>query len=69
MTEIARRERSNLYNDVISLIANHERFCLDNILEYSPSKRLAERNPVSRVEILTHKDKKHQQHEGLSASS
>jgi len=51
VTEIAKRERGNLYNDVISLIENHERFGLDSLLEYSPSKWLAERNPVVQVKV------------------
>ena len=45
MTEIAKRERGNLYDDIISLMKNHERFGLDSLLEYSPSKWFAERNP------------------------
>jgi len=62
VTEIAKRERGNLYNDVTSLIDNHERFGLDNLLEYSPSKWLAERNPVivRFIEILTHNETEHQ---------
>jgi hypothetical protein len=62
VTEIAKRERGNLYNDVISLIENHERFGLDSLLEYSPSKWLAERNPVvvRFIEILTHNESEHQ---------
>jgi len=62
VTEIAKRERGNLYNDVISLIENHERFGLDSLLEYSPSKWLAERNPVivRFIEILTHNENEHQ---------
>src|SRR6185437_2278520 len=48
--------------DVTSLIDNHERFGLDNLLEYSPSKWLAERNPVivRFIEILTHNETEHQ---------
>ena len=51
-----------MYNDVISLIENHERFGLDSLLEYSPSKWLAERNPVivRFIEILTHNENEHQ---------
>ena len=62
VTEIAKRERGNLYNDVTSLIDNHERFGLDNLLEYSPSKWLAEQNPVivRFIEILTHNKTEHQ---------
>src|SRR6185312_14434381 len=36
--EIAKRERGNVYNDITSLIENQERFGLDSLLEYSPSK-------------------------------
>ncbi|RHZ89575.1 hypothetical protein Glove_13g299 [Diversispora epigaea] len=46
IVEIAKKERNNLYEDVIGLMKNQERFHLDNLLEYSPSKWLAERNPV-----------------------
>jgi len=65
VTEIAKRERGDLYNDIISLIENRERFGLDSLLEYSPSKWLAERNPVvvRFIETLTHKENEHQ-HEG-----
>ena len=63
MTEIAKRERGNLYDDIISLMKNHERFGLDSLLEYSPSKWLAERNSVvvKFIETLTH-NKKEDQH-------
>ncbi|RHZ57719.1 hypothetical protein Glove_384g16 [Diversispora epigaea] len=44
--EIAKKERDNLYEDIMSLMKNYERFSLDGLLEYSPSKWLAERNPV-----------------------
>jgi len=62
MTEIAKRERGNLYDDIISLMKNHERFGLDSLLEYSPSKWLAERNPVivKFIETLTHNEKEDQ---------
>jgi hypothetical protein len=65
VTEIAKRERGNLYNDIISLMKNHERFGLDSLLEYSPSKWLAERNPVvvKFIEALTHNESE-DQHEG-----
>ena len=65
VTEIAKRERGDLYNDIISLIENRKRFGLDSLLEYSPSKWLAERNPVvvRFIETLTHKENEHQ-HEG-----
>jgi len=39
VTEIAERERGNLYSDIVSMMKNHERFGLDSLLEYSPSKR------------------------------
>ena len=57
VTEIAKRERGNLYNDVTSLIDNHERFGLDNLLEYSP-KWLSERNSVvvKFIQVLTHNE-------------
>ena len=38
--EIAERERGNLFNDIVSMMRNHERFGLDSLLEYSPSKWL-----------------------------
>jgi hypothetical protein len=44
--EIAQKERKNIYNDIISLINNQERFTLDNFLNLSISKWLSERNPV-----------------------
>jgi hypothetical protein len=34
-----------MYKDIADLIKNHEQFCLDSLLEYFPSKWLAERNP------------------------
>src|SRR6266498_3206789 len=63
--EIAKKERSNVYKDIVSLIENHERFCLDNLLEYSLSKWLAEQNPVvvKFLETLTYNRNEHQ-HEG-----
>jgi len=62
VTEIAKRERGNLYSDIISLKKNHERFSLDSLLEYCPSTWLAERNPVivRFIETLTHNDNEHQ---------
>ncbi|RIB03900.1 hypothetical protein C2G38_2286020 [Gigaspora rosea] len=44
--EIAKRERNALYNDVVKLINDRERFHLDSLLNYSPSKWLMMRNPV-----------------------
>src|SRR6266508_6918356 len=63
--EIAKKERSNVYKDIVSLMENHERFCLDNLLEYSSSKWLAERNPVvvKFLETLTY-NRNEYQHEG-----
>ena len=59
--EIAKKERSNVYKDIVSLMENHERFCLDNLLEYSPFKWLAERNPVvvKFLETLTYNRNEH----------
>ena len=42
VTEISKRERGNLYSDIISLKKNHKRFSLDSLLEYCPSTWLAE---------------------------
>ncbi|RIB06741.1 hypothetical protein C2G38_2147907 [Gigaspora rosea] len=63
--EIAQKERSNLYEDITNLMKNQERFCLDNLLKYSPSKWLAERNPVvvKFIETLTHNEGEHQHRE------
>jgi hypothetical protein len=36
--EIAQKERENVYNDIISLIEDQERFSLDNLLDYSVSQ-------------------------------
>jgi hypothetical protein len=60
--EIAKRERSNVYEDIINLIKNHERFCLDNLLEYSPTEWLTKRNPVivKFLETLTYNKNEHQ---------
>ncbi len=60
--EIAKKERSNVYKDILRLMENHERFCLDKLLEYSPSKWLAERNPVvvKFLETLTFNKNEHQ---------
>jgi len=40
VTEIAERERGNLYSDIVSMTKNHKRFGLESLLEYSPSKWL-----------------------------
>jgi uncharacterized protein YoxC len=60
--EIAKKERSNLFEDISNLIKNPERFSLSSLLEYSPSKWLAERNPVivKFIETLTNNENKHQ---------
>ena len=44
--EIAKTERCNVYNDIMNLMKNQERFGLDNLIAYSPTKWLTERNPV-----------------------
>ncbi|RHZ59119.1 hypothetical protein Glove_365g192 [Diversispora epigaea] len=63
--EITKKERSSLYKDIVNLIKNHKRFHLGSLLEYSPSKWLAERNPVviKFIETLTNNENEHQ-HEG-----
>ena len=56
VVEIAKMERRNVYNDITSLMKNQDRFGLDNLLEYSPSKWLSERNSVvvKLTQVLTH---------------
>jgi hypothetical protein len=44
--EIANYERKNLYNDIINLINDQDRFSLDSLLKYSTSEWLAKQNPV-----------------------
>jgi len=44
--EIAGYERKNIYQDIVNLIDDQERFTLDNLLSYSTSEWLAKRNPV-----------------------
>jgi len=44
--EIAKCERRNIYNDIISLINDQDRFSLDGLLGYSTSEWLAKQNPV-----------------------
>ncbi len=63
--EIAKKEWSNVYKNIVSLMKNYKWFCLDNLLEYSPSKWLAERNPVvvKFLKTLTYNRNEHQ-HEG-----
>jgi len=58
VTEIAKMERRNVYNDITSLMKNQDRFGLDNVLEYSPSKWLSERNSVvvKFIQVLTHNE-------------
>ncbi|RHZ76633.1 hypothetical protein Glove_194g75 [Diversispora epigaea] len=60
--EIAKKERNNLYKDIMSLMKNHERFSLDDLLEYSPSKWLVERNPViiKFIETLIYNENEYQ---------
>lgn len=60
--EIAKRERGNVYNDITNLIENQERFGLDCLLEYSPSKWLTEQNPVivRFIKTLTHNENEDQ---------
>ena len=36
--DIAKKERENLYDDIISLINDHERFQLNSLLKYSSSQ-------------------------------
>ena len=62
MTEIAKREQGNLYDGILSLMKNYEQFGLDSLIEYSPSKWLAEWNPVivKFIETLTHNEKEDQ---------
>src|SRR5438128_5499803 len=59
---VIERERGNLFNDIVSMMRNHERFGLDSLLKYSFTfKWLAERNPVVRlIETLTHNENEHQ---------
>ncbi|CAG8470038.1 2449_t:CDS:2 [Scutellospora calospora] len=68
--QIAKKEWSNLYEDIINIIKNQERFSLSSLLEYSPSKWLAERNPVviKFIETLMYNENKHQ-HEEKSFST
>ena len=42
--EIAKTERCNVYNDIMNLMKNQERFGLDNLITYSPTKWLTECN-------------------------
>ncbi|KAF0415463.1 hypothetical protein F8M41_007628 [Gigaspora margarita] len=46
VVEIAKRERTALYDDVVKLINDHEQFCLNSLLNYSPSQWLIICNPV-----------------------
>jgi hypothetical protein len=57
VTEIAKRERGNLYNDIISLKKNHERFSLDSLLRDGLMNTLQEgRNILSEKIINTNKE-------------
>ena len=62
ITIIAQKERKNLYNDIIDLMNDQERFQLDNILGYSISQWLALRNPVivKFIESLTYNENENQ---------
>jgi len=66
IVEIARCERSNLYDDIIDLIGNQERFSLDNLLAYSASEWLSKRNPivVKFIQTLTYNENENQLKEG-----
>jgi hypothetical protein len=44
--EIAKAERMSFYDDVESLIRNNHRFSIENLMTYTPSKWLNERNQV-----------------------
>lgn len=44
--EIANCERKHLYDDIINLINDEERFSLDSLLGYSTSEWLSKQNPV-----------------------
>ena len=46
ITEIAKYERKNLYNDIINIMSNINRFNLDNLLKYSAFEWLSKQNPV-----------------------
>ena len=60
--EIAKKERENVYDDITNLIKDHERFQLNNLLEYSPSQWLNKRNPVviKFIETLTYNENENQ---------
>jgi len=62
---IAKKERKNLYDDILSLIIDHEKFQLNSLLKYSPSQWLIKRNlvVVKFIEILTYNENENQ-HEG-----
>ena len=44
--EIAKKERQNLYHDIMKSMRDQKRFGLDNLLSHSTSEWLAEQNPV-----------------------
>jgi len=44
--EIANHERKNLYDNIVNLINDQDRFSLDSLLGYSTSGWLAKQNPV-----------------------
>ncbi|KAF0554870.1 hypothetical protein F8M41_018497 [Gigaspora margarita] len=58
ITKIALLERKPLYNDIIYLINNYNRFSLKNLLTYNPSDWLKDRNSVivKFIETLTDND-------------
>ncbi len=56
--EIAKKKRENVYDDITNLIKDHERFQLNNLLEYSSSQWLNKWNPivVKFIETLTYNE-------------
>ena len=70
ITDIDKKERNNLYNDIVNIMEDHTRFHLDNLLKYSPSQWLAKQNPVvvKFIEHLTYNENENQ-HEGKNYSN
>ncbi|RHZ44823.1 hypothetical protein Glove_709g82 [Diversispora epigaea] len=60
--KIASMEREHLYNDIMHLITDQNRFSLQNLLEYNPLKWIEYRNPVivKFIETLTNNDQDNQ---------
>ncbi|RHZ52550.1 hypothetical protein Glove_460g24 [Diversispora epigaea] len=60
--KIASMEREHLYDDIMHLITNQNRFSLQNLLEYNPLKWIEYRNPVivKFIETLTNNDQDNQ---------